>query len=122
MRKMILIVEDDQKILKLIRDILQVSGYETIEATNGKQGVDMAKDKKPNLILMDIQMPVMDGLEATKILKTDVQTKDIPIIALTAYAMEGDKDKVLGAGCDGYITKPLEAKSFRKTVAEYLST
>jgi len=122
MGKMILIVEDDQMILKLLRDILHVYGYETVEATDGKQGVAIAREKKPDLILMDIQMPVMDGLETTRILKADVETKEIPIIALTGYAMKEDEDKIRDAGCEGYMTKPIELKAFRAKVAEYLST
>jgi CheY-like chemotaxis protein len=121
MGKVILIVEDDPKNLKLIRDLLQVKGYTTFEATNGKQGVEMAKDKKPDLILMDIQMPIMDGFEAIRILKTDTETNNIPIVALTSYAMVGDEERMYKAGCDGYLTKPIEIKEFLKKVAEYLS-
>ena len=120
MAKMILIVEDDPKNLTLFRDLLQVSGYSTIEATDGKQGVEFAKSKKPDLILMDIMMPEMDGLEATRILKADAVTKNIPILALTSYAMNGDKEKVLEAGCDGYLTKPVDIDELLKQVAEYL--
>ena len=121
MEKMILIVEDVSKNLKLIRDLLQASGYITMEATNGKQGIELAKAHKPDLILMDILMPVMDGFEATKILKTDAETKNIPIVALTSYAMKGDDEKICKAGCDAYITKPIDTKEFLKKVAEYLS-
>jgi CheY-like chemotaxis protein len=121
MEKMILIVEDEPKNLKLIRDLLQVSGYLTMEATDGAQGIELAKAHKPDLILMDILMPVMDGFEATKILKTDAETKNIPIIALTSHAMEGDEEKMLGIGCDGYITKPIDTREFLKKVSEFLS-
>ncbi len=121
MEKMILIVEDIPKNLKLIRDLLQASGYITMEATNGKQGIEMAKARKPDLILMDILMPVMDGFEATNILKTDAETKNIPIVALTSYAMKGDDEKICKAGCDAYITKPIDTKEFLKKVAKYLS-
>lgn len=121
MSKVIQIVEDDPKSLKLIRDLLLSSGYTIIEATDGRQGVELAKAQKPDLIFMDIQMPVMDGLEATKILKADGETKDIPIIALTAYAMKEDEAKVLQAGCDWYMTKPLDIKKFLKKTEEYLS-
>ncbi len=120
MTKKILIVEDDSKNLTLFRDLLRVSGYETVEATDGKQGVESAKANKPDLILMDIQMPVMDGLEATKILKADSTTSDVPIVALTANAMKGDEQKITEAGCDGYMTKPIDIKEFLKLVAEYL--
>ena len=121
MRKVILIVEDDPKSLTLTRDLLQISGYTTIEATNGEQGVELAKAKKPDLILMDIMMPKMDGLEATRILKADITTKNIPIVALTSYAMKGDKERMLEAGCDGYIAKPVDIQKLLKTVGEYLS-
>ncbi|WP_457552463.1 response regulator [Desulfobacula sp.] len=120
MSKLIQIVEDDPKSLKLIRDLLRVSGYTTIEATNGRQGVELASAQKPDLIFMDIQMPVMDGLEATKILKAGKETRDIPIVALTAYAMKEDEAKVLLAGCDGYMTKPINIKKFLKKTEDYL--
>lgn len=121
MEKVILIVEDDERNLKLFRDLLQVSGYTTLEATDGKQGVELAREKKPDLILMDIQMPVMDGLEATKLLKNNDVTKDIPIVALTAYAMQGDEEKMREAGFDGYISKPIDVKGFLKKISEVIS-
>ena len=120
MQKVILIVEDDPMSLELFRDLLEVSGYTTLEATDGRQGVELAKEKKPDLILMDIQLPVMDGLEATKILKVDPVTKNIPIIALTAYAMEDDEERVIQAGADGYLTKPIRIQGFLEKVGEYL--
>jgi CheY-like chemotaxis protein len=97
MGRVILIVEDDPKNLKLIRDLLQIRGYTTLEVTDGKQGVDMATEKMPDLILMDIQMPVMDGFEAISILKADPITKSIPIITLSAFAMQGDREKCMEA-------------------------
>ncbi len=121
MEKVILIVEDDPKNLKLFRDLLQVSGYTTLEAADGKQGVELTREEKPDLILMDIHMPVMDGLEATKLLKNDDVTKDIPIIALTAYAMKGDEEKMREAGFDGYISKPIDVKGFLKKISEVIS-
>ena len=121
MTKLILIVEDEPRNVTLLRDLLQVSGYKTIEATDGKQGVELAKARKPDLILMDIQMPEMDGLEATRILKADATTRNIPVLALTAYAMKGDEERILQAGCDGYITKPIDIQGLVKEVAEYLS-
>ena len=120
MGRVILIVEDNRKNLKLIRDLLQIKGYITLEATDGKQGVEMARAKMPDLILMDIQMPVMDGFEAISILKADPVTKSIPIIALTAFAMQGDKEKCMEAGCNDYITKPLDIRAFVTKVREYL--
>ena len=119
MSKTILIVEDDPKSLTLVRDLLQVSGYSTIEATDGKQGIESAKTGTPDLILMDIQLPEIDGLEVTRILKADVTTSNIPVIALTAYAMKGDKERILEVGCDGYLTKPIGIKELLKEVAKY---
>ena len=121
MAKTILIVEDDAKNLTLLRDVLQVSGYSTIEATDGKQAIELARAKKPGLILMDIQMPEMDGLEATRILKADATTSNIPVLTLTSYAMKGDEERILQAGCDGYLAKPFDIQELLKTVAEYLS-
>ena len=121
MERVILIVEDDQKNLKLVRDLLQVSGYVTLEATNGQQGIEIAREKKPDLILMDIQMPIMDGLKATMILKGNEDTSGIHIVAMTAYAMKGDEEKILEAGCDEYITKPIEIRKFLQKVSEYFS-
>ena len=120
MGRVILIVEDDPRNLKLIRDLLQIRGYTTLEATDGKQGVDMARAKMPDLILMDIQMPVMDGLEATSILKADPVTKSITIVALTAFAMQGDREKCIEAGFNDYITKPLDTRTFMTKIKEYL--
>ncbi len=121
MAKLILIVDDEPKNVTLIRDLLQVNGYSTNEATDGKQAVELAKANIPDLILMDIQMPEMDGIEATGILKTDTATKNIPILALSSYAMKGDKERILAAGCDGYLAKPFDIKELLKTVAEFLS-
>jgi two-component system cell cycle response regulator DivK len=122
MDKLILIVEDEPKNLTLFRDLLQRFGYATIEATNGRDGVELARARNPNLILMDIQLPVMDGLEATQILKLNAKTKNIPVLALTSYVMKGDRDKILQAGCDGYLAKPVDIREFLSTVARYLST
>ena len=115
-----MIVEDDPRNLKLIRDLLQIRGYTTFEATDGKQGVDMARTKMPDLILMDIQMPLMDGFEAISILKADPVTKSITIIALTAFAMHGDREKCMEAGFNDYIMKPLDIRAFMIKVKEYL--
>ena len=104
--KHILIAEDDKNNIKLLRDILNASGYGTIEACDGKKAVEQAKQEKPDLILMDIQMPIMNGLEATKIIKADPETRHIPIFALTAFAMSGDQERFIQAGCDDYMSKP----------------
>ncbi len=121
MAKTILIVEDEPRNLKLIRDLLQIFGYETMEATDGEHGVELAKAKIPNLILMDIMMPKMDGLEATRIIKADANTKHIPIIALTSYAMKGDRERTIEAGCDGYIAKPVDIQEVLKAIDHLLS-
>jgi two-component system cell cycle response regulator DivK len=120
MAKTILIVEDELKNLKLLRDLLQRFGHNTVEATDGEQGVELARTRIPDLILMDIMMPKMDGLEATRIIKADSKTKHIPVIALTSYAMKGDKERTLEAGCDGYIAKPVDIQEVLKTVEHYL--
>ena len=119
MGEVILIVEDDPKSLTLTKDLLEISGYTTIQATDGEQGVELAKAAKPDLILMDIMMPNMDGLEATRILKADTTTARIPIIAVTAYAMEGDSERTLEAGCDGYIAKPFDIQEVLKVVGAF---
>lgn len=121
MTKKILIVEDDPQNMTLFRDLLVVSGYETFEATDGEQGVELARANRPDLILMDVQMPVMDGLEATRILKADSVTSGIPVVALTASAMRGDEERTIEAGCDGYMTKPVDIKEFLKLVSRYFA-
>lgn len=117
----ILIVEDDKKNRKLLRVVLQNAGYETIEAEDGEQGIKLAKENNPSLILMDIQIPVMDGIEAFRILRSDLATRNIPVIALTSYAMRGDKESFLQEGFDGYISKPIGVKGFLKVIRSTLS-
>jgi len=121
MPKRILMVEDEPKNMKLLRDLLQNFGYETVEATDGEQGVDLTRSSKPDLILMDIGMPKLDGLQATRILKADASTRSIPVVALTAFAMSGDKERALEAGCDGYISKPVDVRGLLKTVEQLLA-
>jgi two-component system cell cycle response regulator DivK len=119
-KKHILIVEDDGKNMKLLRDILNVSGYVTIEAGDGRKAVELAKEKKPDLILMDIQLPFMDGLEATKLIRADPATQHIPIFALTAFAMGGDRERFIQAGCDDYLSKPYNIKELLEKVKKIL--
>ncbi len=120
MGKKILIVDDDVKNRKLLRVLLQNSGYETIEAEDGQQAINLARENNPDLILMDIRMPVMDGIEATKILKSEGSTAGIPVIALTSYALKGDRERILtDAGCDDYVTKPIEIKLLLEIVRKY---
>lgn len=118
---LILIVEDNPKNLKLIRDLLQFKGYQTIEAETAEAGIDLARERRPALILMDIQLPGMDGREAMKTLKADTATREIPIIALTASAMKGDREGLLADGFDGYIAKPIDIKEVPKVVETFMS-
>ncbi len=106
----ILVVEDNERNRKLVRIILHSKGYELIEAATGEEAIIHLKNGKPDLILLDIQLPHMDGLKLTKIIRDNEDTKDIPIIALTAYAMKGDRERILGAGCDDYISKPIDTR------------
>lgn len=106
----ILVVEDNENNRRLIRDILTLHGYEVYEAANGQEGVTVAREQLPNLILMDIQMPIMDGLTAAGILKGDPATSGIKIIAMTSFAMQGDEEKFLAAGFDSYLSKPIDTR------------
>ena len=117
--KIILTIEDNELNMKLVRSLLQLEKYQVIEAENAEKGIQLARDHQPDLILMDIQLPGMDGLKATELISNDENLKNIPILALTSYAMEGDEEKALAAGCVGYITKPIDTRSFSKTIAEY---
>ncbi len=116
----VLVIEDQQMNMELIADILSFNGYKVIEAETAEVGIELAKTEKPSLILMDIGLPGIDGYEATRILKKDSNTKEIPIVALTSHAMRGDDGKSISAGCSGYITKPINTREFPKTVAAYL--
>jgi len=121
MSKKILVVEDTEDNRQILRDLLGMAGYEMIEAHDGAQGVSQATQHKPDLILMDIQMPVMDGYEATRRIKANPELKAIPIVAVTSYALSGDEAKARAAGCDGYIAKPIEVASFARRVREFLA-
>jgi two-component system cell cycle response regulator DivK len=117
---LILIVEDNPRNLKLIRDVLQFKGYTTLAAETGEDAVKLARERKPALILMDVQLPGMNGREATKVLKADASTQHIPIIALTAFAMKGDKERILGDGFDDYMAKPINIKEVPQMIERYL--
>jgi len=112
--KTILVVEDNELNMKLVRSLLTMGRYTTLEAVDAESGIRLACEHKPNLILMDIQLPGMDGLSATRILKKDSSLKELKIVALTSHAMEGDEKKAIEAGCDGYIAKPIDTKIFCK--------
>lgn len=117
----ILIVEDNATNMKLSSFLLESAGYSVLEATNAEIGLTLARDHHPDLILMDIQLPGMDGLQATALLKADEGTRGIPVIALTALAMKGDEERMRAAGCDGYIAKPLAYKDFLAVVKATLA-
>lgn len=108
MPKKVLVIEDNDKNRKLVKIILEANKYEVIEAITAEDSLKYLEQDKPDVILLDIQLPNMDGLELVKMLKSREDTKDIPIIAVTAYAMKGDKERILSAGCDGYISKPID--------------
>jgi two-component system cell cycle response regulator DivK len=117
----ILVVEDNPTNMTLAVFLLQSAGYSVLRATDAEAGLTLARAERPNLILMDIQLPGMDGLEATLLLKQDDATRAIPVIALTALAMKGDEERIRAAGCDGYIAKPMRYKEFMSTVATQLA-
>src|SRR6185295_7123576 len=116
MKKRILIVEDNDLNLKLFRDLLTAHGYETIETKEGLEAITLTKSERPNLILMDIQLPEISGLDVTRRLKADADISNIPIIAVTAFAMKDDEEKILSAGCQAYISKPISIVPFLNTV------
>lgn len=116
----ILVVEDNKKNRLLLKDILMYYGYEVIEAVNGEEGVRLAIEHKPDLIFMDIQMPVMNGFRAVEALKDNPDTKHIKIVAVTSFAMKGDREKVLKAGFDGYIAKPIDTEQLPEIVKELI--
>lgn len=120
MHQKILIVEDNDRNRELVKDILVLHGYEVLEAKDGVEGVAMAGKHGPDLVIMDIQMPVMDGITAAKILKSDPATTVITIIALTSFAMKGDKERFLAAGFDDYIAKPIDTRALPQLVKKYL--
>jgi two-component system, cell cycle response regulator DivK len=122
MSKRILIVEDQEDNRAILRDLLSQAGYELIEAVDGAEGVKLAQDEHPDLILMDIQLPVIDGYEATRRIKGTEGLKLIPIIAVTSYALSGDEAKARAAGCDGYVTKPFSPRDLLAKVRHYLPT
>lgn len=120
MSKTILIVEDNDLNMKLFNDLLQAHGYDTIQTMDGRDVLGIVEENRPDLILMDIQLPEISGLEVTKMLKADDNLKDIPVIAVTAFAMKGDEEKIRKGGCEGYIAKPISVPTFLDTIAKFL--
>ncbi|MDG1286602.1 MAG: response regulator [Rickettsiales bacterium] len=120
MAKKILIIEDNDLNLKLFRDLLEANGYITVETKEGLNALDLAKREMPDLILMDIQLPEISGLDVTRRIKAEPSVADIPIIAVTAFAMKDDEEKILRAGCEAYISKPISITSFLETVKQFL--
>jgi two-component system cell cycle response regulator DivK len=120
MTKRILVVEDQEDLRGILRDLLAGSGYEMLEAPDGQAGVDKAKAEKPDLILMDIQMPVMDGYDATRQIKADPELKSIPIVAVSSFAMKGDEEKARASGCDHCVTKPYSPMQLLRTVRGFI--
>jgi two-component system cell cycle response regulator DivK len=115
----ILVVEDNEKNMKLFRDVLLATGYRTLEATTGGQAVELATTHAPDLVLMDIQLPDVGGVEALGRLRADARTASVPVVALTAQAMEGDRERFLAAGFDGYLSKPVNVTDLIATVKRY---
>lgn len=122
MSEKVLVVEDTAANMKLATLLLSKAGYEVLQADNAADGIALAREHRPALILMDIQLPGMDGLTATRILKEDATTRNIRVVALTAFAMKGDEEKMIAAGCDGYIAKPIQYKNFLDEVSRILAS
>ena len=118
--ELILIVEDNEKNLKLARDILQFRGYRTIEAGTAEEGIELARAQQPDLVLMDVQLPGMDGVTALGHLRAEPATASIPVVALTAFAMKDDQERFLAAGFDGYLVKPINIREFPEQVQGFL--
>lgn len=120
MGKKVLIVEDNELNMKLFHDLLEAHGIETVETSDGNQVLDLAREHQPDLILMDIQLPEVSGLDVTKWLKADEELKSIPVVAVTAFAMKGDEQKIREGGCEDYISKPISVVRFLEVVDSYL--
>jgi two-component system cell cycle response regulator DivK len=120
MSKRILVIEDQEDNRQIVRDLLSATGYGLVEAVTGEEGVAAAKRERPDLILMDIQLPGIDGYEATRRIKADPALQKIPVIAVTSYALSGDDQKAFAAGCDGYVTKPFSPRQLLAKIREFL--
>lgn len=122
MQKTVLIVEDNELNMKLFHDLLDAHGYRTLQTSDGMDALKLAREHHPDLILMDIQLPEVSGLEVTKWLKDDETLRSIPVIAVTAFAMKGDEEKIREGGCEAYISKPISVVHFLETVKRFLDT
>ena len=120
MSKTVLIVEDNELNMKLFHDLLDAHGYRTLQTRTGMEALKLARERRPDLILMDIQLPEVSGLEVTKWLKDDDDLREIPVIAVTAFAMKGDEARIRQGGCEAYISKPISVVTFLATVRRYL--
>jgi two-component system cell cycle response regulator DivK len=119
MPKTVLIVEDNELNMKLFNDLLEAHGYSTVKTANGVEAVELARRHRPDLILMDIQLPEVSGLDVTRWIKDDDDLRDIPIVAVTAFAMKGDEEKIRSGGCEAYLSKPISVAKFLETVRVY---
>ena len=120
MAKTVLIVEDNELNMKLFNDLLEAHGYDTIQTRNGVEAVELARQHRPDLILMDIQLPEVSGLLVTKWIKEDEELAHIPVIAVTAFAMKGDEERIRKGGCEAYLSKPIQVTKFLETVQNYI--
>src|SRR3569623_94465 len=120
MAKTVLIVEDNELNMKLFHDLLEAHGYSTVGTRNGIEALDLARKHRPDLIIMDIQLPEVSGLEVTKWLKDDPELKQIPVVAVTAFAMKGDEERIREGGCEAYLSKPLSVGKFIETVRRFI--
>jgi two-component system, cell cycle response regulator DivK len=118
--KTVMIVEDNELNMKLFNDLLRANGYDTLPMRNGYEALDALKEERPDLIIMDIQLPEISGLEVTRRIKQDEALKHIPVIAVTAFAMKGDEERIRQGGCEGYLSKPISVSTFIETVKSYV--
>lgn len=122
MPKTVMIVEDNELNMKLFHDLLEANGYQTIQTRNGTEALSLARSHKPDLILMDIQLPEVSGLDVTRWIKEDETIRHIPVIAVTAFAMKGDEERIRAGGCEAYLSKPISVAKFIETVRHFLGT
>ena len=120
MAKTVLIVEDNELNMKLFHDLLEAQGYDTLQTKDGREALKMAREHRPDLVLMDIHLPEVSGLEVTKWIKEDDELKSIPVIAVTAFAIKGDEEKICQGGCEAYIAKPISVPQFLETVQSFI--